>query len=370
MTEPSPSCSLEDTPRLPTTPAAGAAPAHRWLTALLALALAGSLGGCQRRVHDPAPPPREGLPSLALIGDTPYGVQREADFDRVIDHIQNSAAVRLVLHTGDIKAGGERCDDAVLQRRFAQFQRFRMAFIYTPGDNDWTDCHRRSNGTYHPLERLERVRALFFPQPGQSTGQHPIALRSQATEPGQERHRRFVENNLWTFERVVMATVHVVGSHNDLMPWADLDPDDGWNTPRADRLAAYRGREAAALDWIDATFDEAERTGAPGVLLAMQANPALDSAPGSRARRGFDAVVERIVQRTRRLGRPVLLAHGDTHHQRVDRPMADTPGLLRVENFGPEALQWVEIQIDAGHPEVFRVRTHRASGASDPSLPG
>jgi hypothetical protein len=33
-------------------------------------------------------------------------------------------------------------------------------FVFVPGDNDWTDCHRRA-GAYDPLERLARLRVFF-----------------------------------------------------------------------------------------------------------------------------------------------------------------------------------------------------------------
>ena len=43
-----------------------------------------------------------------------------------------------------------------------QFDRFEMPLLYTPGDNEWTDCHRPAAGTYNPLERLDAVREAFL----------------------------------------------------------------------------------------------------------------------------------------------------------------------------------------------------------------
>ena len=34
--------------------------------------------------------------------------------------------------------------------------------MFTPGDNDWTDCDRPANGGFSSLERLDFERALFF----------------------------------------------------------------------------------------------------------------------------------------------------------------------------------------------------------------
>lgn len=95
----------------------------------------------------------------------PYGSAFEPQFDRVIDAINASQRVRFVLHTGDTKGGSERCDHALLQRRFDQYRRFTLPFVLTPGDNDWTDCHRTNNGNYLPTERLQKFRQLFYPQP-------------------------------------------------------------------------------------------------------------------------------------------------------------------------------------------------------------
>ena len=51
--------------------------------------------------------------------------------------------------------------DAVFQNRFDLFNEFRAPFIFVPGDNEWTDCHRANNGGYDPLERLERLWTMF-----------------------------------------------------------------------------------------------------------------------------------------------------------------------------------------------------------------
>jgi hypothetical protein len=37
-----------------------------------------------------------------------------------------------------------------------------VPFIFVPGDNEWTDCERLSNGAYDPLERLGKLRRLFW----------------------------------------------------------------------------------------------------------------------------------------------------------------------------------------------------------------
>jgi hypothetical protein len=306
--------------------------------------------------------------SFALLGDVPYGTAEEPKFERVIAAINASPSVRLVVHTGDVKQGSERCDDAVFAKRFAQYQRFEMAFIVTPGDNDWTDCHRTNNGGYLPTERLARFRQVFYPQPGLTTGQRPFAVATQAAQPA---FRDYVENVMWSFAGTTMATLHVVGSNNNLDPWNQIDPSDSYLTPRADRLAEFAAREAAALAWIDAVFDQAEAARSAGVMIAMQANPAFELLASAQQRQGFNKVLERLGQRAQTFGKPVLLAHGDSHYFRLDKPLvrpvagggsAMLENFTRVENFGSPSVHWVEIGVDPRDPGVFRVTPHIVAG--------
>jgi len=333
-----------------------------WIAAALVAATLGCAHAGPRPSDPPWAHPMAQRGSFALIGDTPYGVAAEPKFERVIDDINARPQVRFVLHTGDIKAGGERCDDDLLLRRFAQYQRLSKPFVLTPGDNEWTDCHRTSNGGYHPLERLARVRQIFFPVPGLTTGGRPARVATQASQPA---HADYVENTMWHFGGAVLGTVHVVGSNNDLEPWSQIDPSDSYATPRADRMAEFEARQAAALAWIDILFDEAERSRAAGVLVAMQANPNFELPAADLQRQGFNAVLDRLAARAAAFGKPVVIAHGDSHYFRVDKPLlAPVAGggtqmlenVTRVENFGAQHLHWVEVTVDPRDPNVFGFR--------------
>ena len=119
--------------------------------------------------------------AFALIGDMPYGAARETPFARLVDEINRDNDVDFVMHAGDIKAGSERCDDSLIRRRFELYQGFQRAFVFTPGDNEWTDCHRVNNGGYQPLERLAFLRSVFFPEAGLTTGGQVRSVRSQAS---------------------------------------------------------------------------------------------------------------------------------------------------------------------------------------------
>jgi glycerophosphoryl diester phosphodiesterase len=266
--------------------------------------------------------------TLAIIGDTPYGDEQEAAFPRLVAAVDDDPKVRAVVHLGDIKNGSSTCDDARLQRLRDLFDTFHDPFLYTPGDNEWTDCHRPAAGGYVPTERLARLRQLFYPE-------REVPVRTQRAP--------FVENQRWSDAGVVFALVHVVGSDNGLAPWFG-----GAETPaqRTERLEEVAAREAAALEWIDRAFDAAEREHARGVAIGMQA----DTFAGSTA---FDRINDRLEDRAREFRRPVLLLQGDTHLYKTDRPLSRAPNLTRIVVQGETASEWLRLTIDPRTRQVF-----------------
>ncbi|BCX80633.1 hypothetical protein MIT9_P0207 [Methylomarinovum caldicuralii] len=294
--------------------------------------------------------------SFALIGDLPYGDDQVARFDKLVENVNRDPRVKFVLHTGDIKGGGERCDDERILARFRQYQQFTRAFVYTPGDNEWTDCHRVSNGSFNPLERLAFLRQVFFSDPDRSSGGHPIFVHSQARMPGFE---TFIENVWFQRAGVVFGTVHVVGSNNDLKPWLGFDPADSVDNPRADRIAEFEQRRDAAIAWLDQIFDQAERHNAKGVFLVMQANPRFDLPEDDPARAGFKDIIDHLRARVADFGKPVVLAHGDFHEYLVDKPFDSfednprLPNFTRVQTFGSPRVNWIKVHVLPNTSAVF-----------------
>jgi hypothetical protein len=298
---------------------------------------------------------------FALIGDTPYAAYQLAQVDELIREINDSRA-EFTVHVGDIKSGSTLCSDELIEQRYTQLQQLKNALVYTPGDNEWTDCHRRNAGMFEPLERLAKVRSLFFPKPAFTTGRRPFRVYPQSSDPA---YAPYVENSFFVRSNVVFATVHAVGSNNGLAPWDGIG--ETAEAPRQDRLDEVEQRTQAALAWIDFAFQEAERRGAAGVFLAMQADPAFEAEAGSALRSGFDELLTRISERSIAFARPVVLAHGDSHLFRVDKPLTaptHDPNIesgarrledfTRVETFGDGEVHWIEVVVDPNTPEVFR----------------
>ena len=279
--------------------------------------------------------------ALAVIGDTPYGPDQIEQFPALVADVNDDPKVRLVLHVGDVKSGGSPCSDERLELSRDLYETFKDPFVLTPGDNEWTDCHRPAAGGFLPTERLEAVRDIFYPRPGRTLGGRPMRVLTQADEPGFE---AFVENQLWMRSQVVFSAVHVVGSRNGLAPWFG-----GAETAeqRELRLQEYESRLAADLAWLDRTFAVAQRQGARGVVVAMQA----DTFVGSRA--GFEEINARITELARDFDGPVLLLQGDTHTYLVDQPLPDAPNVTRIVVEGANADEWLRLSIDPRGEQLF-----------------
>ena len=124
---------------------------------------------------------------FAIIGDNPYEVENYPRYDLMVQRINDSGA-DWVIHLGDMKSGGGSCADEELQRVFEINQQFDIPFVLTPGDNDWFDCKRESAGGFDRLERLDKLREIFYSEPV------ALPIVSQSTS---ETYGDFVENVYW-----------------------------------------------------------------------------------------------------------------------------------------------------------------------------
>ena len=291
--------------------------------------------------------------TFVAFGDMPYCDDRDPEgcraelgrLEALIGDI-NAARPAFSVFLGDTKAGGERCTDAVvLDRTAAWFERVEGPLVYTPGDNEWTDCWQDRAGRFDPLERLGRLRERFFAEP-RSLGGAPMPLLRQADADGE--HRLYVENARWERGGVLFATVHVPGSDNN----RPRDGGDGTVPPGA--AAEYPARNRANLAWIAETFAQAEREGHRAVVFALQADLYYRDRCGRGTVEGHLDTREALAAGARRFGRPVLLLHGDSHFFLEDRPVPDAPNLVRVMVPGARDVRAVRVTLDPAAAEPFR----------------
>ena len=193
--------------------------------------------------------------TVAVYGDSPYGLaayppggqsgdtaelQKSPAF---ISTINADPSVSEVIHVGDIHSGKDFCTEAYDNQIASLWQQFRKPVVYTPGDNEWSDCHKATSlakpgegggfyssgvlnyiGTsglttdpsmcvdYHcgnPIDNLAKIRQLFFSRPGHTLGSGTLNVVSQAT--AYDRHHP-TDAQLCR-ERHVVAEGHGVRDH-------------------------------------------------------------------------------------------------------------------------------------------------------------
>ena len=311
-------------------------------------------------------PGHGGAYEIGLWGDVPYSALQDTVGVPNLIADMNAQHLAFTVNDGDLKAGGSRCDNAVYARALEFFDSLEAPAMFTPGDNDWTDCDRASAGGYSSLERLDYERQLFFSTP-LSMGRSKLHQDVQATPLclGVSGPVPCVENRRWTFERVVYVTLNVQGSCNNL---CDEAPDP----------AEYAARNQADIVWMREAFAVAKQRQAAAVMLIVQANPGWDQSDPTRAplrnprtlaeanpaTDGFQTFLLALREEVIAFRRPVAFVHGDSHYFRVDKPFQDAQGrrlenFTRVETFGDNAqngnndVQWVKVIVDPRTREVF-----------------
>jgi hypothetical protein len=313
--------------------------------------------------------------AIGLWGDLPYSdLQALVGVPNLISDM-NAQDLVFTVHDGDLKAGNGTpgsvtptiCSDALYQQALRFFNSLDAPAILTPGDNDWTDCDRPSNGGFNSLERLDHERQVFFSTPF-SLGRHRMRLAVQSSPLclGFNGPTPCVENRRWTFGGVTFATLNVQGSCNNL---CDTAPDP----------AEFAARNAANIAWLRETFAAAKASGSAAVMLISQADPGWDLSDGTRAPLrnprtlaetdgqpdGFQEYLLALRDEVTAFRKPVAYVNGDSHYFRVDKPFLDEQGrrlenFTRVETFGDNQqngtndVNWLKVIVDPGSREVFR----------------
>ena len=288
--------------------------------------------------------------SFVALGDLPYGPDQiaGAKYRTLITQI-NALKPEFSIHVGDFKEGSARCSDKEFERQRKHFDLFKGALIYTPGDNDWTDCGRKSNGSYDPLERLEKLRGQFF-KPDTSLGQAPLPLVTQGKV--MPTYSTFVENQRWQFSNTLFTTVHIVGSDNRFAP----------NNAEAEK--EFLARDQANIAWIKETFRLAANQKLQTLVFAFQADVIRGmSRSGTWAEKtGFHASIEKtLLPLAKEFQGSILIVHGDSHNFEFDQTFMLESQVLknvyRLEVPGAKTTGAVSVTIQEGHSIPFSVKT-------------
>ena len=313
----------------------------------LALAAIPALASAAAPAH--APQPARGSFTYAVYGDAPYGTSptdtSETDATPAfIDAVNADPDVSTVVHVGDIHSGKQWCTQAYDEQVASLWSHFADPMVYTPGDNEWADCHKakEGGGTYNPttgqvdyvrdssgnlvdyaggnpVDNLALVRSIFFPHPGQTLGSGSLEVLSQAQvdNAAHPTDSQYVENVLWARKGIVFVTIDVPGGSNN-----DADPWYGAPTASPQQTTEAANRTAADRRWLDRAFATASATDAQGVVVITQADMwDLDGASSNAHLSNYEGIVGDLAAHTTAFGRPVLLLNGDSHTYRSDNPL-------------------------------------------------
>ena len=312
--------------------------------------------------------------AIALWGDLPYSdLQASVGVPNLIADM-NRQRLAFSVHDGDLKTGNGApiCDDSLYDRSLSTFNSLRAPAMFTPGDNDWTDCDRPKNGGFNSLERLTHERAVFFSTPW-SLGRHKLRQQVQDGDLclGVRDAVSLVkvnvpcaENRRWTVGGVTYATLNIQGSCNNL---CGDGPDP----------AEFAARNQADIEWMRDTFADATEHHAAGVMFIAQADPGFSESEFDAPQRnpltllqtdgapdGYVDFLLAFRQEIVAYGRPTVYVHGDSHYFRIDKPLLNDRGerlenFTRLETFGDHAengtndVNWVKVFVDADSREVF-----------------
>ncbi|WP_406636008.1 hypothetical protein [Pseudarthrobacter quantipunctorum] len=295
--------------------------------------------------------------TFGVIGDIPYGDAEIAKFPARIQVMNADRDLKFVTHVGDIKNGSSVCSDEYFTNIRTQFDTFEHPLVFTPGDNEWVDCHRTNNGAYNPLERLDRLREVFFNEPGKTLGATmPVKTQENLGLP---ENVRFEQN------RVAFSVLNVQGSNNSLQPWTGL----GETTATPEQVAEVEYRTGAVLAQIRETFADAGRRNSRAVVLMTQADmfdPSLLAAATTNPEimSGFREIVAAIVEETNSFDAPVYLINGDSHVFAENQPLAAGSPWLEIYGQAPaDDLQ--RITVDGSANATNYVRFSVAGNSAD-----
>jgi len=280
------------------------------------------------------------------LGDMPYSLPQDLKrFETLITEI-NRLKPSFSIFIGDTKSGSSLCSDEHNQIIKSYFSSFKSPLVYSPGDNEWTDCHRILAGAYDPLERLEALRKVFF-STNESLGKNSIRLQRQADlDP---KYSKYVENAYWIKNNFLFVSIHIPGSNNNY---------EGAESA----IKEYQDRNQANLAWIDQAFNLATQRNLNGIIFAYQADMFYKPSQLTNSDSGYRDTLESLISRSEIFNKPVLLIHGDSHRLKIDQPLYRKnqkkilENVLRLQVMGADQVQAVEVQVNPAQEQPFSFR--------------
>ncbi|MFC5548155.1 hypothetical protein [Massilia aerilata] len=290
---------------------------------------------------------------FAIIGHS-LGDGGEARLKQAIDEADDKSTAFVVV-TG-IKGAKEACSDKLYQQRRELVADARRPAIVVPAASDWTEC-RNSAGRTNAIERLNRIRELFYAEP-QSLGARTLPLTRQSMSP---RFRSYAENAHWAVGKVLYAALNLPANNNHYLTEA------GRNSEYEDRLVANRF-------WLNRLFAIAKRDKLEAIVLFAEGDlKALSQPTGLRAllRRavpdndGFAETRRQVLALAQKFPGKVLLVDSAPLAKGA-KPAIEWRGNLGHLSVGKEE---IEVTVDPARKTLFKVGETEPEKEEEPRHP-
>lgn len=265
---------------------------------------------------------------FGVIGNSFVKGGSEERLEKALDEL-SAPALAFVVVTG-IKAHDEPCSDSLYLERRKLISNAKRPVIVLPAASDWSGC-KNSNGRTAAIERLNRIRELYFAEP-ETLGRRKLEVTRQSAS---SKFRSYAENTYWVDGNVLYATVNVPANNNHYLPEA------GRNSEYEDRLVANRY-------WLNRVFALARAKKHDAVVLFSEGDiRPLVQERGFRAflsrnrkpRDGFDAPRRQVAQLAHKFAGKVLLVDTAAAPGSKAEPAIEWLGNIGHVSAGSRALQ-------------------------------
>tara|TARA_Y100000782_G_scaffold106575_1_gene127647 strand:- start:188 stop:1141 length:954 start_codon:yes stop_codon:yes gene_type:complete len=291
--------------------------------------------------------------TFLVMGDMPYTPIDEINLAQPNGKLARAVASTphsFLMHLGDMKSGSLPCTNKLLQANKQLLTAITdKPFIYTLGDNEWTDCDRDSlNPQFDELERLEYVKGLMYDDD---------YYKKANLLQGFTHQLDMNENARWQFNNIEFMTLHIAGTHNGRAQILKSDKNDA--------LDAADKRDRLNLEWLQRGLNNQS---VKAYVIGFQAdiyNATNKSACTATLRSNCDAFKvyrDAFSQFAKFAKKPVLIMHGDTGpfcYQQL------TENLTRLNVPGDYVVSDIaSVKLEDGEWQITSVATDKALTAT------
>ncbi len=245
---------------------------------------------------------------FTVIGDVPYNDNQRDGLIAMIDAHNTKANSEFVVHVGDIKPGGDACEETIYEDVSGLLKAFKTPTFMVLGDNEYNDCD-------NPVNALALWNEYFLHF--NENWEFSLTVEYQEERP---------ENFAWVGNGVLFLGLNLVGSSvHDQAEWDKRLADDA--------------------DWLEKQF-ELQNEAMETVVVFGHANMT-EVGPEK-----FTAFTDRFRASAKVFGKPVLYMQGDGHFWFQNRPWPEK-NILRVQIEGGANAVQVTVDPDLENPFAF-----------------